>query len=273
MGKERSHLLVFVLLNEPRLPDAEQIAARLAARASRYELSWEEPAGQREPNRAVQFYDLNGQRVTVGLMPVPVPWSDLEGPCATNRFWPQATEVCRAHRAHLVVMLHSEREDPVWNHLAMTHLIAALVEAVGALAVYWGAGSVVQPAELFCRWAAEASPNDLPLFLWVDFRLFAHEGHPFLATTGLTALGVMEIEGGSRRLKPSELLGRVYDLAHYACLEGPVLNDGDSIGADEQERIRIRHADSVWERPGPVIRVDFDGEERPRGLLSRLFGR
>ena len=33
----------------------------------------------------------------VSLMPAPIPWPELEGPCATAWWWPQATERMRAH--------------------------------------------------------------------------------------------------------------------------------------------------------------------------------
>lgn len=265
-------LLAMVLLNQPHFPAAEQVAERLTARCGdRYYPTWEEAAGK--DSISLQSYQVNNQRIDLMLMPAPIPWTELEGPCATNRFWPEATAVCREHRAHLIVTLRSDWEDPIRKHLLLTDFIAAIVEAVEAPAVYWGAGGVVQPAHLFCQWAAGAGPDDLPLFLWADFRLFPHEGAPFVATSGLAAFRVMEIEGGSRRLKPMELVGKVFDIAHYTCTRGPVLNDGDTIGESDQERIRIRHAKSVWDRPGPVIRIEFDGEKRPGGFFARLFNR
>lgn len=266
-------LLAMILLDERQIPDAEQVAERLAARCGdRHRLSWEERSAK--DGVAVQFYQLDGRRVNVALMPAPIPWSNLEGPCATNRFWPEAAEVCRAHKAHLIVALRGEWADPVEPHLALTDLIAAMVEAAGARAVYWGAGTVVQPAALFCKWAADSGPDNLPLFLWVDFRLFSRDGGPFVATTGLASFGVMEIEGGSRQMKPIDLVGKVHDIAHYLCTRGPVLKDGDTAGANEVERIRVRHTDSVWERAGKVIRLEFDREPRGiRRLFSGLFGR
>lgn len=261
-----------VLLNQPTFPEAQAVADRLEARCGeRYHLTWaESTAGQ---GVAVQRYQLNGQQLDLALMPVPIPWSELEGPCATNRFWPEAAAVCQEHSAHLIASLSGDWGDPIRRHLALTDFVAALVEATGAVAVYWGGGGVVQSAAQFGQWAAGGRPDDLPLLLWVNFQLFAHEGAPFVATTGLGAFGLMEIEGGSQRLKPIDLVGKIYDIAHYTCTRGPVLQDGETIGESAAERIKIRHTESVMGRPHPVIRLEFDGADRPRGLLARLFGR
>ncbi|HWI62171.1 MAG TPA: DUF4261 domain-containing protein [Symbiobacteriaceae bacterium] len=261
-------LLAFVLLESAALPDFT--ALRASPWASRHEISWD------EPKDGIALFTLDGAEAHIALMPAPVPWSDLELPCAASRFWREATDVCRKHQAHLVVALRSAEPDPVTRHLLLTEFVAALLEATpAALAVYWGNGGVVQSTEIFREFSAAATPNDLPLYLWVDFRLWRQEaGGLYIATTGLEPFGVMELEGTTRRLDPQTLMGKVYDLAHYVCQNGPVLADGDTIGESATERIRIRHAPSVWQR-GQVVRIDFDGPERkgPGKLIQGLFGR
>ena len=265
-------LLAMVLLENPAFPDIT--ALKDSPWADRHNIVWEEPTSRE--GISVQLLSVNGDEAHIALMPVPVPWSDLEGPCATSRFWREATDVCRNHRAHLIVSLRSADADPIARHLALTELIAAVTEATpGAVAVYWGNGGVVQPVGIFREFAAHATPDDLPLYLWVDFRLWKQEdGSLYMATSGLEPFGVMELEGCTRRLEPKVLMGKIYDLAHYVCQSGPVLNDGDTIGESEHERIRIRHTESIWPR-GKVVRVEFDGQER-KGLgavIRGLFGR
>ncbi|BAD40319.1 MAG: hypothetical protein A6D92_06950 [Symbiobacterium thermophilum] len=271
MGDQSSLLLASLLLREPVMPDPAAVSARLAARCGgRYTVSWDEAEGEGDITLSCS---VSGHTVVLGLMRAPVPAADLEAACARNPFWPEAAEVCRQHRAHLMVTLMKGWGDPIRRHLVLTDFVAALSEAVGGLAVLWGPVGVLQSAEYFREQAAEASADHLPLFLWVEFALVRHDGVPFVATYGLDAFGVMEVEGGSSRMKPIQLLERVFDVAHYLCLEGPVLNDGDTIGGSERERIPVRHTDSILDRPGPVIRIEFDAAGGRRGLLSRLFGR
>lgn len=270
MDSQRPPLLAMMLLREPAMPDPDAVAARLEARCGeRYHVRWENPAEGKKVE--VRFFYVNGQRVDVALMPFPIPPGNWEDACARNSFWPEAAQVCQEHRAHLVITLFGEWGDPIRRHLLLTDFIAAVSEAADALAVCWGAGRAMQSAEFFRQQAAQSSADNLPLLLWVAFVLVARDGGPFVSTSGLDAFGVMEVEAGSAHLKPVELLEKVYDTAHYLCTRGPVLRDGDTIGGSAEERIRIRHARSVWDRPDPVIRLEIDAPKR--GLLSRLFGR
>jgi hypothetical protein len=263
-------VLVFVLLDAAVFPNVTKVDARLKATwGNRFELTWDEPADRDQC--VVQFLHVGENRADIFMMPVPIPLSDLEIPCTTSRFWPEAADVCRTHQAHLVIGWHTQHSESVDQHLLLAQLAAALVQETGALAVYWG-GIVVQPVELFCKFADIATREYLPLYMWVDFRVFKQaDGRLWGVTTGLDSLGLMEIEGVSRRLTPKELEDKVYDLAHYVCRHGAVLNDGNTVGGDEHERISVRHAASVWPRPGKVVHVNFDGPEK-RGLFGSIAG-
>ncbi|WP_374712518.1 DUF4261 domain-containing protein [Symbiobacterium terraclitae] len=266
MDKQNSPLMAMMFLREPVEPDPKAVAARLRARSSyRYELRWDEAAD------GTRFYSLNGRQVVVALMRAPIPPGDWEEGYANHRYWPQAAQVLRQHRAHLIISLMWDQDDPIDRHLLFTDFVAAVSEAVDGLGILWGRHGALRSAELFRELAAKASEDGLPLPLWVDFEPVRHEGKFFMVTTGLDAFGVMEVEVGSARLKPDELFDRLLCVAHYLCTHGPVLKDGDTVGGSATERIPVRHTDSVLDRPGPVIRIDFDAGRR--GLLSRLFGR
>jgi len=272
---DQSNALVFMLLlkENASLPDAARVAARLKdISSSKYQLRWDAPK-EYEDGVCLQPYYLDGREAKVALMPIPIPWERLAEPCAENRLWPEAAEVCAQHRTHLLVGLKGE-PDPLRRHLMLTHFAAALAQETDALAVlYWDNGGVVQPAEWLCRWAPEAGPEDLPLMLWINFHMFMHEGTPFVATRGLRTFGLMEVEAGSSSLKPMELLEYVYGAAHYQCLQGPVLKDGDTVGASAEERHLVRHLPSVMDRDETVIRILFEEPKQSRGLFSRLFKR
>lgn len=82
----------------------------------------------------------------VGLMPLPILRAELERPCAGNVLWPEATGVCRRHRAHLVVGLQ-DKPDLIKGHLG------------------GGTGE--------------------PSLLWISSHKFMHEGAPLVAAQGL----------------------------------------------------------------------------------------
>ena len=78
-----------------------------------------------------------------------------------------------------------------------------------------------------------------------------------VSPTAASHQGGMEIEIRGSATQPEELIDRVYGFAHYQASHGPVLEDGDTIGASADERITIRHVPSAWDRPGPVLQLDL----------------
>ncbi len=47
-----------------------------------------------ESDNTISF-EIGEANVILGHMPAPIPWSDLEGPCATSIYWPHAEEALK----------------------------------------------------------------------------------------------------------------------------------------------------------------------------------
>ncbi|MEW5848217.1 MAG: DUF4261 domain-containing protein [Myxococcota bacterium] len=199
------------------------------------------------------------QECHVSVMPAPMPWSDLEGPCATAWWWKDAANACRRHQVHVVVSVTSSRGDRFGQRLLLTDVAAAVVDREKGIGVYWGEAPLVQPRGEFLDQAREASREYLPLHLWVDFRIEPRGEQQFLfATSGMRALGHMELEAVHRvesAEEIAEVVDKMFNVAHYLCDHGPVLEHGHTIGMTADEKIRIEHRASEWTRPEKVIRL------------------
>lgn len=83
-------------------------------------------------------FDLAEATLTLGAMPGPVPWSDLEGPCSTSILWKDAAEHVRPHRAHIIVTVLSKL-SPVEEAIVLTKCTAAVLAVCQtSIGVYWG---------------------------------------------------------------------------------------------------------------------------------------
>jgi len=249
-------VLAMVLLERPVRPDGLAVLARLQAHTgTRYQAKITSSTGDEVATLAVDGDDM----VAISLMPVPIPWSELEGPCTTtNWLWPRAEQECRRAKAHHVVALSTTSTDRIGARLKLTDAVAADVAATGALGVYWGAGVVVASADAFLAAAARASRDELPLPLWVTVHVQrAPSGASFFATQGATDLGFMEVEFERATDKPLEDIDRMLVFLHYLCDRGAVIGDGDTFGRTATERIYVRHAPSKWKGRGTVYRLDF----------------
>ena len=68
----------------------------------------------------------------------------------------------------------------------LTHLLAAVAAHVDAAGIYWGGGGLVHDPLVFLDEARSASPQKLPLHLWIDFRIEQNDdGTLRLFTTGM----------------------------------------------------------------------------------------
>lgn len=202
--------------------------------------------------------ELGPTTVMLGLMPASIPWRDLELVAHSAFDWPEATEVLQAHRAHVVVSALGPPGDKVDGAMLLTRVTAAVALQEGATGVYWGEAPQVSSAQTFVEAARAMSREQLPLHQWLGFPMQrTSEGRVSLATSGMRALGFMELEFVEQRAEAAVLVDRAFNVAHYLLDRGPVLKDGDTVGLSAEERIRVRHAPSVLDPPRTVYRLEL----------------
>jgi hypothetical protein len=241
---------------QPNLSAAD-IQSDFAAKWKDLPISVETAANADESDNTLAF-QVGSAQVLLGIMPVPIPWSSLEGPCATSILWPKAAEHLKPHKAHVVVTVVAE-SNPIQLYTLLTQVTASVMAASsGALGVYWGAATLVIPKNIFLDFAVEVLPKGPPLYIWVDFRVGRENDNSSGGfTTGMTALGHMELEAQNAPEKPAQLQERMLALAGYVLEKGPVIRDGDTVGENANERIRVVYANSAFGHKGKVMRLEY----------------
>lgn len=255
--------LSFVLLESWAEIAPEAIRADLAA-------NWKDipSVGPVEEHESAFTIDLGDSSVVAARMSVPIPWSSLEGACETSWLWPDAKEKLRKHADHMIVTMQGELE-PVPMAVRLTQVTAAILGSCrGAIGVSWGGHGLLAPAALFRDMALQILPEPT-VPIWVDFRVGpAENGKSAGFTTGLAALGLMEFETLDSPEKPGELRSRLLDLASYLIANGPVIKDGDTVGGDENEKIRVVYSESAFGHEGKVMRLEHEAPKKRK----RWFG-
>ena len=74
-------------------------------------------------------FHLGSAIAAISLMPVPLPWSELESPCTTAWWWPDAAEEMRDHKQHIIVALIGGEETLLSRHVLLSQLVAAVAAA------------------------------------------------------------------------------------------------------------------------------------------------
>jgi hypothetical protein len=151
-----------------------------------------------------------------------------------------------------------EGSKSIDKSMALTQLVCGLVGTAPVQGVFWGPGRLVHPPQAFLDQAQQMSPRDLPLFLWIDFRVErTTDGHGQLYTTGLSALGKTEIE---IRDFPGELqimLEFAYNVAHYQLCKHKQISDGDTIGLTDEIQAVAHLAPSMFDDKLEVVQLEF----------------
>ncbi len=195
----------------------------------------------------------------ITLVDKPIPWSQLEGPCATAWYWPEAESVLRPHESHLFITLLDESGKSLHQAMRLTKLLVAICAASPAIGIVWGATGAVHEPSAFSQLAATTAPDNLPLNLWIDFRAYEQDrpGQFGLFTTGLNALGHREFEVPRFSGDPQFLIGGVYNITHYLLEKGAMLKDSEVIGLPDEREVSIHEDRSMIDPSQDIWRLEF----------------
>ena len=203
-------------------------------------------------------FEIGNDWATIALMPAPMPWSSLEGPCATAWWWPDATEKMKRHRGHILVALVGETGNLLQRCLTLSHLTAAVALLTDAAGIYWGGGALVHEPQVFIEQTKDISLGNLPLHLWIDFRLEQNEdGSCRLFTTGMKVFDKLEIEIPRSTKRPAEILNLARAIAEYVLMSEKMVREGETIGRSESEKIKVSYAPSMCDSAITAMRLDF----------------
>lgn len=223
------------------------------------------PTGGSKEKNTLSF-TVGDCQVIYGLMPAPIPWSDLEGLCEHAMFWPEATAEMKQHKRHVIVTVMGDVESIELMKVLTQATIALTDSCKGAIGVYWCNSGHVVASDTFAEIVCDFLPRELPLPLWLSIRVTANDDETSSGfTRGLTAFDTMELETRNASDPPDELRDRLMGLAEYVLTSGAVINDGDTIGETADEKIRIRYRESSFGCDGQVMRLIYgksaDAEE------------
>lgn len=176
--------------------------------------------------------------------------TEAEGAAARAWYWPEAREVVAEHRSHVMLQLAGEGEEDerdVDRALRLTRAAASLAASAGASAVLYAAEGVVlvHSAAAWIEQSADATPDDLPLYLWVAFEGTKNaDGTLGMRTHGVRALigegaPACEVEVESSKRDGEAILDHVYDVALYALTSPEPIESGEPLETTHG-KVRVR---------------------------------
>ena len=201
--------------------------------------------------------DNNGMILTASLMPAPIPDNEAIEQAKTNYRWDGAVEAAERHKAHLLVSVINRGDmDNIEGAKHYVKLLANATKQEGCLGINI-LGTVIHP-QMYYDFAKLYDENDdFPIENIVYIGLYGDENNTVSGYTyGLEQFGKKELE----IIKSSEEAEEVYNflasISDYIITSDVVLNDGETIGFSEEQKIQISVSKGIA-LDGETIKLGF----------------
>lgn len=172
-----------------------------------------------------------------------IPDNEAEINAENNYMWPEAVEVAKAHKAHIVVAVLGEEEKLLERGKLFTKAMAVCCKQKYATGVYTS-GVVFEP-RFYEGLADMIKEDELPIFNWVWFGLYRSEGGLNGYTYGMDVFGKEEMEVLNTDAEPEELRDFLASLASYVLACDVTLQDGETIGFSADDKHTITRSPGV----------------------------
>jgi hypothetical protein len=194
-------------------------------------------------------------------MPAPIPNHEAEENADRNFLWPNGRAEAAKHRSHVIVTnMTGEVQTPIQSAIGVTRLALVALKLFDGMAVYWGNACVCNSREVFEDFCENISEEHVPVPMWLRYQpVRASDEEIGLYTVGMRQFGLMDIEVDRCRMNPQDLFEFVSNIAHYLIQSGPVIEDGNTVGGSENERIVVRHHPSMVDSSRRVYKIVFEG--------------
>jgi hypothetical protein len=258
--EEASMNLAFVLLSEPRLPDAKAIVLAFRGFGAAGE-EFREERDESEDGASDQIITLElntGEKSFVALMPAAVPngEADQGAQFSLSRF--RNNWELPPHDAHLLVTFHAAPDSPPKVRLSrFTSILAAVTKASPAVGVYWGNAGATHDSEFFVSVASDQGVVPR-MMLWSGLSIAREkDGRLSLLSLGMGQLSLPDLLLVVGKGSENIAIETMYDLLSYATGRGEPLPEGDTVGRTNDERLPVHYVRSPVDSNKKVWRVEL----------------
>ena len=199
-------------------------------------------------------FDVGNMIAAVSLMPSPIPDGEAEANAANNYMWPEAVDIAKAHKAHIMVAIIGKEENLLERGKLFTKILACCCAQPGALGVY--TSGVVFAPWFYAKFANIMKEGELPIYNWIWIGLYRSEKGFSGYTYGMVEFGKDEMEVLDADADPNDLRDFIYSLAGYVLAYDVTLKDGETIGFSAEDKHAITYSEGV-SLPGMTLKIEY----------------
>lgn len=195
-------------------------------------------------DRQILVADVNRMTLAISLMPAPIPDEEAIKNARTNFRWPGAVEVAEQHQAHILVAL-MYKENPVEEAAKLfVKICSSCLKLPNATAINT-LGTVFEPNFYMNAAKTALEQDELPILNLVFFGIYSEDGKTVSGYTfGMEQFEKRNMEVLNSPHDPNEVMEFLYDIVGYVLEQNVLLQDGETIGFSEEQRLPITLIDS-----------------------------
>lgn len=207
----------------------------------------------------VVYIVVDGFRVVIALMPMPVPSGEAEHYAKANYMWKGAETIVARHKAHLIVTVLGEG-DMLKRANVFVKVAASLMKQRNAIAFY--SEGAVYSAQMFRDFSSVLADDDMPgtvpILSLVWFGIYGDGKMAGVYTYGMRRFGKEEIEiyVPQKSANFEQMRGFLVSVAAYVISEDVVLRDGETIGFTEDQKLPIKLSPGIAV-DGKTLKIDI----------------
>ena len=229
----------FVLLSKGEW-DKEQFIRDMK---EKWDITVDEYDASEEKDDDALVFEVGDMLAAVSLAAYPIPNGEAELNAENNYMWPDAVQVAKEHRAHIMVAILGKEEKILEKGKLFTKLVATCCRQKYATCIYTS-GVVFEP-RFYEGFADMLKEDELPIFNWVWFGLYRSEGGLNGYTYGMEVFGKEEMEVLNTDAEPEDLRDFLASLASYVLACDVMLKDGETIGFSADDKHTITRSPGV----------------------------
>ena len=228
----------FMLLKDP-VWDAEQFK-------NRFEAEWGMKLYCDDKKEDTKLYLIPeagiNTTLAISLIDAPVPGDEAVYNAQYNYMWREAVQVTKSHTAHLIVTVFGG-SDPIDAGVLFVQAVTSICRDENTLGAYYN-GVVMQPQFLIAT-SEVIKSKDFPLWALVWFGAVRTPNGNSVYTNGLAAFGKDEMEILDSTVDFNKLRDFMFNISLYVIGGDVILHDGETIGGDNRQRLKIRRSEGV----------------------------
>lgn len=240
-NEDKGSFLGFVLLSESEW-DREQFQNDFYEDWG-IEVSNDEEEVRIDENEDIIILERDNMLITISLMPAAIPGGEVEHYAVGNYMWPEAVDVAKAHKAHILVAVVGNEADLYERGKMLVKAISSCCKQRYASGVYTN-GAVFLP-KFYRDFSMMMKEGELPVMNWVWFGLHRNGKKEGAYTYGMKLFGKEEMEVYAEDTDLVKIRDFLINIVVYVLDSDVTLNDGETIGFSADQKLPITRSKGI----------------------------